>query len=277
MGKVKNQIKIAKPFLRWPGGKRWLLPILRELIGDFQADTYFEPFLGGGALFFDLAPKSAVLSDTNIDLIKTYKSVKKMPKLLIDNLRDLPINSKTFENLRQLSEGTQIQRAIRLLYLNRTCFSGLYRVNRMGKFNVPYAHGTRTTNILINTDLLLVASKRLKNAQLFIADFEESILKATVGDLIYCDPTYTVKHDNNGFRRYNETLFSWDDQERLARCCGLASNKGVRVIISNAFHKDILELFSHFNSIVVERNSCLSATPQYRDNVKELLFFNWEM
>jgi DNA adenine methylase len=264
----------AMPFLRWPGGKRWLLPILRKLIGDYQPHIYIEPFLGGGALFFSLCPNKAILCDINHDLITTYKCIRNKPHNVIAALEKLPISKKVFNSFRISSNKDQLNTAIKFLYLNRTCFNGLYRVNRSGEFNVPYAGGTRTTSILYKTDILIRASKHLQCAKLLVSDFEEVIKSASMGDLIYCDPTYTVKHNNNGFRRYNEVLFSWDDQERLAKSCKLASKKGVRVVISNAYHKDILKLFNNFSSIAVDRKSCLSATPAFRSNVNEYIFYN---
>lgn len=261
-----------QPFLKWPGGKRWLAPSLMRLIADVDYGTYREPFLGGGALFFAMRPKIAVLSDINKDLINTYRQVKLRSQDLIDNLHDLTIDRETYHFVRESVGGSPTQRAIRFLYLNRTSFGGMYRVNRRGQFNVPFGGGGRTTDPLWNRNLLASAAKALRNAKLRAIDFEEAFTNAERGDLIYCDPTYTVAHNNNGFIRYNERNFSWEGQKRLARCCLSASARGVTVIVSNAYHRELLHLFRPPLHFLVSRASCLCPKSTHRRSVHEYVF-----
>lgn len=262
---------LTSPFLKWPGGKRWLVPHLLKLIRPYPYANYFEPFLGGGAFFFAMRPKRAVLSDINEDLINTYRQVKYHAKQLIECIRPIPVNKQTFDSLRNCTPDTAFGRATRFLYLNRTAFGGMYRVNQKGEFNVPFG-GERTTSPLWETTMLADAASALRAAQLETCDFEATMARAEAGDLIYCDPTYTVAHNNNGFVRYNERNFSWEDQERLAGCCREAAGRGVFVLVSNARHKELLNLFSPPRHATVERVSRLCPDVQYRRSVEELIF-----
>lgn len=261
----------CKPFLRWPGGKRWLIPTLIPLIANRKINTYIEPFLGGGAVYFSLLPSKAILSDINKELIETYQVVKSTPHHLLSTLEKMPVNRCHYYEIRSEYYKLKVERAARLLYLNRLAFGGMYRVNRQGKFNVPFG-GDRTLDILWSANLIVNASKALRSANLYNADFEEVINLASRGDLVYCDPTYTVAHNDNGFQRYNENIFSWTDQERLARACFNAVRRGVYIIMSNASHKTVKELYSPFKPITVERYTGVSRLNKGRRQVKELVF-----
>jgi DNA adenine methylase len=261
-----------QPFLKWPGGKRWLVPELIKIIKEYNYVTYREPFLGGGALFFALRPKQSVLSDINTDLINTYSQVKMKANALLEQLRPLPISESTYYELRESCPTSPLQRAVRFLYLNRTAFGGMYRLNQKGKFNVPFGGGERTTAPLWKCDLLTSSARSLRGAKLLAIDFEQALAKARKGDVVYCDPTYTVAHNNNGFIRYNERNFSWADQERLSLSCRLAADRGALVIVSNAHHAEVLELFSPPRYIAVERTSCLCPEVKHRRSVCEYIF-----
>jgi DNA adenine methylase len=262
----------VQPFLKWPGGKRWLIPAIIRLIDGYDYRTYREPFLGGGALFFALQPKQSILSDVNSELINVYRQVKYYPKLLITRLRSLPINKSTYNSLRNNALGRPLDRAVRFLYLNRTAFGGMYRLNQLGQFNVPFGGGERTTSPLWKYGLIYNAAKALRRTQLVACDFEESLSKAMPGDLIYCDPTYTVAHNNNGFIRYNERNFSWEDQKRLAQSCQKIAERGALVLVSNAFHNEVLKLFSPPQHLIVSRHSRLCPDVQHRKTIDEYLF-----
>jgi DNA adenine methylase len=262
----------VQPFLKWPGGKRWLVSTLVEMIGQQEYGTYREPFLGGGALFFALRPTHAVLSDVNADLINVYRQVKNNAEELLQRLRTIPVDRATYDRFRNQQTGTKIERAIRFLYLNRTAFGGMYRLNELGEFNVPYGGGERTTAPLWRYGLLHSAAASLRAAKLQAADFEVALSEAARGDLVYCDPTYTVAHNNNGFIRYNERNFSWDDQKRLARCCREASVRGALVLVSNAYHDEVLRLFDPPCYQVVTRPSRLCPKIEHRRTVDEFLF-----
>jgi len=265
-------VPFAQPFLKWPGGKRWLVPTLLDLVRRYNCVTYREPFLGGGALFFALRPTLAELSDINPDLINTYRQVKYKAAALSAQLRNIPVDEKTYIALRSQQGGTVIERAVRFLYLNRTAFSGMYRLNRAGRFNVPFGGGERTTAPLWEAELLRVAARALRTARLETMDFEVAMSRADEGDFVYCDPTYTVAHNNNGFVRYNERNFSWEDQERLARSCRDAVSRGATVVVSNAYHHEVLRLFGPPVHTVVSRISRLCPLREHRRSVEEYLF-----
>jgi DNA adenine methylase len=260
------------PFLKWPGGKRWLAPLLVDIVKEIKIENYFEPFLGGGAVFFKLKPNMGILSDINEDLINTYVQVKDNHQIILRLLKEIPVNKKTYLRIRKVVPECPIQRAVRFLYLNRTAFSGMYRLNKKGEFNVPYGGGGRTPEILWENDLLANASKYLSTAEILNCDFEQTLSKARHGDFIYCDPTYTVTHNHNGFIRYNEKNFSWNDQKRLAICCKEAANRGASVIVSNAFHESVNNLYSDSVRYVLKRKSLLSPNPANRVDAFESLF-----
>lgn len=261
----------AKPFLRWPGGKRWLFGEINKFVKDIKYQRYLEPFVGGGAIFFALQPKKAVLSDVNSDLVLTYNMVKNRVDDLIHELKQLPIDKDTYYSVRSSTPTEDLPRAVRFLYLNRTAFAGMYRVNKAGLFNVPYGEG-RKVDILWKNCMLQNASRILESVDIFESDFE-SILEGTgPNDLVYCDPTYTVAHNNNGFVRYNEKVFSWKDQVRLAEAADRAVKRGATVIVSNAAHHSIQDLYNPYIPQKVNRYSCISRNGSGRKSVEEFLF-----
>ena len=261
-----------RPFLKWPGGKRWAASVIAEIARKHLSDlgTYYEPFLGGGAVFFHLQPSRAVLSDVNGELIDAYLAVKYEHREVRVGLSRMPVSSKEFYRTRECRPRVRLNRAIRLLYLNRTAFGGIYRVNSFGQFNVPY--GGRTTADLYESDILLQAAKAMKGAKVRQIDFEVAISKAKSGDVVYCDPTYTVTHDNNCFIRYNERNFSWADQERLVTVANTAVGRGAAVIVSNAHHPKIKDLYDGWCSTTLRRYSAVSPEPEHRKKVAEYLF-----
>src|SRR2546425_3836396 len=160
------------PFLKWPGGKRWAAPAIARMVEKYLSDhgTYYEPFLGGGAVFFYLMPRRALLSDINEELVDTYLAIKYMPRQIIARVKRMAVSSKDFYRVRAYRPRTRLNRAVRLLYLNRTAFGGIYRVNAFGKFNVPYG-GERTPADLHESDILLNAARALSNARVRKIDF----------------------------------------------------------------------------------------------------------
>lgn len=262
----------VKPFLKWPGGKRWIAKKLALDISTRLNDLYFEPFLGGGAVFFALHPKNAILSDINEDLINVYIQVRDNPNELIEGLKALPVNKEDYYLIRGRKPNDLIERAIRFLYLNRTAFGGIYRLNLSGEFNVPYGGGDRTPEPLWQDGLIERASKSLQGIELLVSDFEAILDKAEIGDVVYCDPTYTATHNNNGFIRYNDRNFSWEDQKRLASAAFRAYYRGALIIVSNAKYSNLNELYYPFNPKVLTRKSLVSRKPEARREVFEYLF-----
>ena len=248
------------------------MPFLDHKIFGTEQERYMEPFLGGGAFFFYFQFVPAVLSDINEDLINTYIQVKNHPDELIARLKTLEIDIYTYSRLRSSRPICPIERAVRFLYLNRTAFAGIYRLNKKGEFNVPFGKAARGTAALWDSDLLMSASLALQGTTIFASDFQAVIDNAGEGDLIYCDPTYTMTHNNNGFRKYNEICFSWSDQERLAKCCSEAAERGATVIVSNAYHLDVRQLYDGFESFVVQRKSVVCPDPTKRVTTNEYVF-----
>ena len=265
-----NSTSASPPFLKWTGGKRWLAPAVAQLVPR-NYGRYIEPFVGGGAIFFHLRPWPATLSDINPDLINVYRQVRDNVEAVISRLQRLKIDRNFYGTMRASKPQTPITRAVRFLYLNRTAFNGIYRVNRQGLFNVPF--GCKPGTVVCDPELLRSASIALQNRKISTSDFERAIDAADEGDLIYADPPYTTKHDNNGFRRYNEEIFSWEDQIRLAKSCRQAVARGAYVIVSNANHGPIVDLYKGFRCKRISRQSLISGVAHGRCSVKECILF----
>ena len=264
----------VKPFLKWAGGKSHLLPQLRSLVPK-QYDNYIEPFLGGGALFFDLCPNHAVVSDLNAELINCYIVVRDAPYELLEQLKGVPVNSKTYYRTRKLDPKKlkAIERAARLLYLNKTCYNGLYRVNKRGQFNTPYG---KNDNVRVYTPkTILSASKALRNADILQGDFETILLKnASFGDFIYLDPPYPSIGRYSDFTRYTSDFFYKKDHLRLAKVAEELDNRDCRFILSNAKHPLVLKIYSKYRKIEVKAPRYISSRGDGRGNVSEVLITN---
>lgn len=261
------------PFLKWAGGKRWLSERLKPLF-DEPCVGYREPFLGSGAVFFRYGPRPAVLSDANSELIECYQTIASDPELVAARLAELDDDhSDTFYyEMRSRQPSTEAERAARFLYLNRTCWNGLYRVNLKGEFNVP--RGTKNA-IILPTDDFGAAATLLRGAVVKVADFEESISEAKEGELVFADPPYTVAHNKNGFVKYNQKIFTWDDQRRLAACLLEATKRGVRVVVTNADHADVCNLYKDFPTrLSLNRHSVIAGGSTHRRATTELLVTN---
>jgi DNA adenine methylase len=259
-----------KPFLKWAGGKRWLTKQLSEHLPD-TFNRYFEPFLGSGAVYFGLSPVDSVLSDVNEALIETYCAIRDHPEDIYERLSVLHKRhcSALYYEQRSLLPKDSVEAATRFIYLNRTCWNGLYRVNQKNEFNVPI--GTKATVIFPDDDFKSVA-KILQGAEIKTRDFEISIDQAEEGDLIYVDPPYTVKHNFNGFLKYNQVMFSWGDQVRLHDCLVRARSRGCHIVISNADHHSIRDLYRDFDSMQsLSRASIIAGKSTARSATTELL------
>jgi DNA adenine methylase len=204
-------------------------------------------------------------------LIDTYAAVKEDWQRVLHHLKRMRVSREDYNRVRDSWPAGRFSRAARFLYLNRTAFGGIYRLNKDGRFNVPFG-GERTPNILWEQDLLWSASCVLRRARIIASDFQPVLDLAGPGDVVYCDPTYTVAHDNNGFVRYNEANFSWADQERLAYAAHRARHRGACVLVSNAYHRDVRALYCGALSKVLTRQSLVSPDPAARRLVREYLF-----
>ena len=280
-----------KPVLKWAGGKRQLIDVIstyinEETIGD---GTYYEPFFGGGFVFFHLQPKKAVINDFNKEIVNVYKTIKNHPRQLIALLQEHTQNNTVdyFYQIRALDREeeytrrgffTNAQKAARTIYLNKTCFNGLYRVNSKGQFNVPYAYYNRPT--ICDEENILEISEFLKEAEIKIrcCDFEKAVSDAQAGDYIYFDPPYDYEKED-GFVGYVKEGFTHDDLLRLKKVCDELINRGCKVLISNNDTTFVRETFRGDNFRIVYETKEISANRSInckgnkRKNARELLIY----
>ncbi|AXY41071.1 Dam family site-specific DNA-(adenine-N6)-methyltransferase [Halomonas sp. JS92-SW72] len=267
--------EIVLPFLKWAGGKRWLVRDHPDIFPK-EFNTYIEPFLGSGSVFFHLKPENALLADVNKELITTYKALRNRNRKVEALLRTYheSHSEEFYYHMREQSPEKQEEIAARFIYLNRTCWNGLYRVNLTGKFNVP--KGTKN-KVILDTDNFKKTAMLLRQSVIAHSDFETIVDAAQEDDFVFIDPPYTVKHNLNGFVKYNEKLFSWDDQIRLKLAVDRAVNRGAKVLITNAHHESIAELYSNYvDYSTLSRNSVLSGKKEFRGKYEELVIKCWK-
>lgn len=263
----------GKAFLRWAGGKTWLARKSNQLFRSLEFERYHEPFVGGGAFFFSLGPlQRANLSDKNEALIEVYQCLKENHVRVIEAMRSLENTESVYYQIRETNSDCRFERAAHFVFLNQTSFNGLYRVNLKGKYNVPYGH--RSKNFLDETTLENAASA-LQNCTLKSCDFMETIDEVRSGDLVFLDPPYTVSHNNNGFIKYNQSLFSLEDQYRLSNYIKMVKELGASYILTNAAHNKVREIFDMGdNCIELDRANLIGGKRAQRGSIKELLFTN---
>jgi DNA adenine methylase len=263
----------ATPFLKWAGGKTSLLPELVKHVPGLPR-RYHEPFLGGGALFFAVAPRRAVLSDANGELIHCWRQVRDDVHAVLDALAAHVYDRTRFEAVRALNPSRlpPADRAARFIYLNKTCFNGLWRVNRAGRFNVPFGRYKNPT--FHDPGLLLRASRALRGVQIHRAPFEIALQRAAPGDFVYLDPPYDPVSQTASFTTYTRNAFGWEDQERLAAECASLDERGVRFLLSNSATPRIRALYKRFEQRLVSAPRHISCKGAGRGRVDELLVFN---
>lgn len=262
-----------RAFLRWAGGKSWLVRRIADLFGDLSFNQYHEPFLGGGSFFFAVGgASSAYLSDKNEALIETYETIKSDCEAVIEALERFENTSEYYYSSRSDNPRTPVGRAAQFIYLNQTSFNGIYRVNLQGVYNVPY--GNRQKQFL-EASALRAASKALRTATLAARDFGDTLTEIKAGDLVFIDPPYTVSHNNNGFIKYNKSLFSLDDQYRLSRYIEDVKAIGAHYILTNAAHSKISEIFGNGDrQVQLSRASLVGGKQAQRGAVDEFIFTN---
>ena len=271
---IDSEARVASP-LRWTGGKRWLIPTLRSLVSDFEFGKYHEPFLGGGSVFLGLRPSYswAYLSDSNAELVETFTTIRDHPTRVARQVLEYANDEATYYEVRASSPSGKIAQAARFLYLNHTSFNGIYRVNQQGVYNVPYGQG-RDAKIPTASQLGEV-STRLKHASLRVQDFEACLDHISAEDLVFLDPPYTVAHNNNGFVKYNQRLFSFEDQGRLSALVDEIKERDAFYILANAAHDSIEDLFDKGDSLIeTSRRNSIGGTNARRGGAVEYLFTN---
>lgn len=258
----------TQPIFKWPGGKRALaeqiLPLMPRRFGK-----YYEPFVGGAAIFLALRPGRAVLSDSNEELINAYVQIRDRPEQVVRLLSRMKNSEPEYYAIRASRPSGPVAQAARLIYLTTLSFNGIHRVNLRGEFNVPY--GWKAHLNPCDRERIAALSKALVTADLRAADFQEATSRAKAGDLVYFDPPYTVAHGLNGFLKYNEKIFSWADQVRLSEHARVLMERGVQVVISNADHQSTRRLYRGLAIHKLERFSRVAASAQHRSRISELL------
>jgi DNA adenine methylase len=259
------------PFLKWAGGKRQLLDAILRRVPD-PIDTYYEPFLGGGAVFFALSNRNtfrkAVISDRNSDLIDTYRGIRDHVEEVIRLLGKMPYDRDFYYREREKNPSllSRAERAARIIYLNRTCYNGLYRVNRRGRFNVPFGRYKQPT---------ILDEPLLKRVSIRKADFSRAVAKAGPADFVYFDPPYYPLSDTACFTAYDNCPFGPEEQERLARLIRDLKNRRVRALLSNSDVKGTRKLYRGLRLERVLANRPINSRADRRGPITELLVRNY--
>lgn len=276
---------LVRPFLKWAGGKRQLLPELKTYIpGNYKDHVYYEPFLGGGALFLAFQPKRAVVNDSNTALYNCYCVVKSNVEALICELRKHENTSEHYYEVRDWDRSddyylkTDVERAARIIYLNKTCYNGLFRVNSQGQFNVPFGHYVDPN--IVDEGVLRAVSEYLNRPKYDIrilnGDFADAVKDAKKNDFVYFDPPYDPASDTASFTGYDVNGFGKDEQRRLKRVVDELTVRGCNVLLSNAYTPFIDELYRGYRKVKVEASRAINSNGQKRGKVEEILVMNYD-
>lgn len=280
---IKLKYYNLQPFTKWTGGKRQLLGELRSYMPETYG-RYFEPFVGGGALFFDLAPEQAVINDFNEELINAYRQIKNNPAELINllikhkenNSKDYYLELRSADRDGRISRMTGVERAARILYMLRVDFNGLYRVNSKNQFNVPY--GRYKNPKIVDVDLLYQISEYLNENDIEIlqTDFAEAVKGAQTGDFVYFDPPYIPLNETSSFTSYTHEGFSYEEQVRLRDTFKELTERGVYAMLSNSSSPLVEELYKDFNIYFVEAQRTNGAKSSSRGKISEIIVTNYD-
>lgn len=281
-----EEIIKAQPFIKWVGGKRTLATRLTDLMPE-KFNNYFEPFIGGGAFLFHLYSEGILdnrkksIFDINSELINTYNVVKNYPNELIDNLKEYKEkhNKDFYYEIRLLDrqegfkESDEILRATRFIYLNKTCFNGLYRVNKSGYFNVPI--GSYKNPNIADEDVIFNASKALEDVNIYNSSYNKVLEFAKKDDLVYFDPPYYPLNRTSNFTSYSENEFLENEQEELLEVFDKLAQKGVFVILSNSDTDYIKDLYKNYDINIVNMNRLINSKANGRGKVTEVVVRSW--
>lgn len=278
---AKNRLVL--PFLKWVGGKRQLMPEIRKMLPKGVANRpYYEPFIGGGALFFDLQPKRAIINDYNEELINVYTVIRDNPNELIEDLRKHENTAEYFYKIRAVDRQplfahlSKIQRASRIIYLNKTCYNGLYRVNNAGEFNSPF--GRYKNPNIVNEPVIKAVSKYLNSPQIQISngDYELVLRDIPTNSFVYLDPPYHPISESSNFTGYVQGGWNDGDQLRLRDVCNRLNDNGIKFLLSNSASGFIRDIYSGYNIHVVQANRAVNSNSSKRGQVDEFLICNYE-
>ncbi|CYV57320.1 DNA adenine methylase [Streptococcus suis] len=272
-----------QPFTKWTGGKRQLLPVIKSLMPD-NYNSYFEPFIGGGAVFFELIPKKAIINDFNSELINCYRQIKDNPQKLIElltkhqenNSKEYYLELRAVDRDNRINKMTDVERAARIMYMLRVNFNGLYRVNSKNQFNVPY--GRYKNPKIVDSDLILSISQYLNknNIEILTGDFEKAVEDVGAGDFVYFDPPYIPLSETSAFTSYTHEGFSYEEQVRLRDVFRKLDKKGAYVMLSNSSSPLVEELYKGFNIHKVEATRTNGAKVSSRGKISEFIVTNYD-
>lgn len=277
-----NNNALVAPVLKWVGGKRQLLKdIGKHLPGNYS--TYYEPFLGGGAVFFNLQPNKAVVNDINEELINIYTVIRDELEALIEDLKKHKNEASYYYEIRELDRDKEkynqlsnIEKASRIIYLNKTCYNGLFRVNQQGEFNSPFGR-YKNPNIVNETTLRAVSNYFHKAKITFkCGDFEEAVRGIRKGSFVYFDPPYDPVSDSANFTGYDKGGFTRDEQVRLKKVCDQLNSRNIKFLLSNSATDFILELYKDYSITIVKANRAINSKGDKRGEVNEVLVKNYE-
>ena len=277
---------LVQPFLKWAGGKRQLMDKIKEnLPNDIKELKYYEPFVGGGAVFLELEPKKAVINDFNSELINVYEVIRDNVEELIHELKEYKEKNSQeyFYEVRELDRNTEVysnmsnvEKAARIIYLNKTCYNGLFRVNSRGEFNTPY--GRYKNPNIVNEAVLKAVSIYLnssKNIKIMSGDYKESLRRISKKSFVYFDPPYWKISDSSSFTGYTMNGFTEENQVELRDVCRMLDKKGVKFMLSNSDTPFIRELYKEFSIISVDATRSINSNSQKRGTVGEVLVKNY--
>ena len=266
------------PIVKWVGGKRQLMfELLKNMPENYN--RYFEPFIGGGALFFYLQPDNAYISDMNEELINLYQVVRDNVDELVADLQKHDISKEYFMEIRNIDRTEEyenwsdVQKASRFIYLNRTCFNGMYRVNSKGEFNVPFGHYKNPR--ILDENNLINCSNLLQRTEIKHADFSEILKKVKKGDFVYFDPPYVPLSETSSFTSYTKDGFDMDMQFKLRDVCDELDTMGVKFLLSNSDTKLVNELYENYNIKKVFASRQINANADGRGKITEVLVRNY--
>ncbi len=268
----------ASPVVKWAGGKRQLLSELTQRLPN-SYNRYFEPFIGGGALFFELVPQGAYISDINPELINLYKVIRDDVDALISDLSSHENSPEYYTEIRAWDRSesyvnvSNVRKASRFIYLNKTCFNGLYRVNSKGHFNVPF--GRYTNPNVLNRDSLYAASDVLQSTQIECANFDNILNYVKEDDFVYFDPPYIPLSETSSFTSYSKEDFGMDKQRELKNVCDKLTSLGVKFMLSNSDTPTSNELYSEYKIEKIYASRFINSKASGRGKITEILVRNY--
>lgn len=277
--------KLVAPVVKWVGGKRQLLSDIKKYIPESFA-TYYEPFVGGGAVLFELEPKKAIVNDINEELINLYKVIKESPEELIKELKrhaEFATDAEYYYKIREKDRNiikymlmSDVEKAARIHFLNKTCYNGLFRVNKSGAFNVPF--GRYKNPDVVNEVTIRAVSKYFNEADIEFrnTDFEEALQGIKKDDFVYLDPPYDPITHSSNFTGYSKGGFGRNEQERLKKMCDKLNKKGVKFLLSNSATDYIKDLYKDYKIEIIKAKRVINSNAALRGEIDEVLIRNYE-